>query len=277
MDQATATSSVTEAIGDVEKYGVAILTDVLDGSEVASVRSKLASAVETSEKAGVPTRNYVFDPDENNTRVYFLFNWDPVFIDLIMNETALTLAKSVIGDDMLISNFSANIMGPGAAPMRVHSDQDYIRDPWPSVPLAVNIGWCIDDFTAEMGATQYVPGSHLLNSNPDPDAQHEFVDVVAPAGSLLIMDGRTWHRSGRNTATEGQRAGLFAYYTKYWLRPQVNWNIHLDPQVIANSPVEFRKMLGYDAAIIDYRDAHKELGTGTWYTGAETAKISGAS
>ena len=68
---------------------------------------------------------------------------------------------------------------------RSHADQGYAVPPWPPSPLAVNVAWVLDDYTPEVGATRYVPGSHLLGHGPEPGATYETVPIDAPAGSLV--------------------------------------------------------------------------------------------
>jgi ectoine hydroxylase-related dioxygenase (phytanoyl-CoA dioxygenase family) len=176
--------------------------------------------------------------------VFLLFNRDPVFIDLIMRPVALQFVHESIGERFLISNFSANITGPGNQPMALHADQGYVPPPWPPLPFAVNVAWLLDDFTDDVGATRFVPGSHLLGHGPELGVTYDTVPAEAPAGSVMVMDGRLWHQTGANTTTDRERAGLFGYYAMPWLRPQVNWNNAIDPDVAATAPPAFLEALG---------------------------------
>jgi ectoine hydroxylase-related dioxygenase (phytanoyl-CoA dioxygenase family) len=146
---------------------------------------------------------------------------------------------------MLLSNYSANIQGPGAGSMLLHSDQGYIAEPWPDEALAVNVGWMVDDFTDATGATRYVPGSHHAAGSPDPDETYETVALEGPAGSMLIIDGRVWHTSGANRTEDRYRAAIFGYYTVPWIRQQLNWRELLDPEIAARCSQEFLFLIGY--------------------------------
>ena len=58
------------------------------------------------------------------------------------------------------------------------------------------------------------------------------------------MDGRVWHTSGANITADAERALLFGYYCKPFLRPQVNWNAALSPETQASLSPELHARLG---------------------------------
>lgn len=241
----TVTSSFEDVLQDVADHGVGMLEGALSADDVADVRARLDQAALASERIGVPTRGYEsVDPDERNQRVFLLFNLDPIFIDLIMRPIAVHFVHAVLGERYLISNFSANITEPGNQPMALHADQGYVPPPWAPRPFAVNVAWLLDDFAADVGATRYVPGSHLSGHGPEEGERYDTVAAEAPAGSLMVMDGRLWHQTGSNTTRDRHRAGLFGYYVMPWIRPQVNWNVALDPNVAASAPDGFLDLLG---------------------------------
>ena len=236
-----------EADRDLDDVGVAVISGVLDPARTADVRARLVDAADRSDAAGIPTRGYEFDFDDKNRRVFMLFAWDAVFVELIRHELALRYVHRTIGD-FRISNFSANITGPGAGGMHLHADQYYVPMPWTS-PFAVNVAWLLDDFTDENGATRVIPGSH--RALPDFAAPIETVPVEGPAGSIMVMDGRLWHQTGENRTASFHRAALFGYYVQPWIRPQINWNSSLPPEVQSGFDPAFRTMLGLDFGLTE--------------------------
>jgi fumagillin biosynthesis dioxygenase len=234
---------VDAADRDLDDVGVAVITGVLDPGATADVRARLLDAADRSDAAGIPTRGYAFDFDEKNRRVFMLFVWDAIFVELIRHPLALRYVNRTIGD-FLISNFSANVTAPGAGGMYLHADQYYVPQPW-TAPFAVNVAWLLDDFTDENGATRVVAGSHRSLSD-FAAAPVETVAVEGPAGSIMVMDGRLWHQTGANRTESVHRAGLFGYYVQPWIRPQINWNAALPPDVAAGFDPSFRAMLGLD-------------------------------
>ncbi len=247
------TTSAAQALKDLDQHGAAILAGVLTREGAADVRRRLLDGAARSEADGVPTRGYAFDPDQRNQRVFHLFNLDPVFVDLIRHPAALQFVQHTLGNEFLISNFSANITAPGSQKMILHADQGYVPAPWPAHPLACNVAWLLDDFTEENGGTRFISGSHRHGHSPDPAAVHETVAIEAPAGSLLVMDGRVWHQTGENRSADCQRAALFGYYVLRWLRPQINWNAALWPDTVATLDADFLHLLGYYSGNVEFQ------------------------
>ncbi len=237
-----ATAAARESLA---REGYVVVEDALGEAETRDIRARLWSGMSISEEDGVPLQGYAFDADEHNLRVFHLFNLDPVFVDLIQRPLARAMVEALLGEDYLISNFSANVTTPGSGRMQLHADQGYVPPPWPDQPLACNVAWLLDDFTEENGGTRYVPGSHLKGTNPAPEDEGASVPIVAPAGSMLVMDGRLWHQTGANCSSTTQRAALFGYYVKRWLRPQINWTAALWPETVANLSPAFLDLLGY--------------------------------
>jgi ectoine hydroxylase-related dioxygenase (phytanoyl-CoA dioxygenase family) len=238
-------STLDEAVADVRETGVGVVTGVLDADETASIRAALWAAAEAEERRGEELRVAALDPNPHNLRVVRLINEGAAFVGLALHEVALAAATALLGERFLLSNISANIALPGSGSMELHADQGYVVPPWPPTPLAVNVMWLLDDFTEATGATRYVPGTVRADRGPEPTEQVETVPIVAPAGSVALMDARVWHTSGCNRTADQERAGIFAYYVLPWLRPQVNWTAALDPDVVATAPPGLLELVGY--------------------------------
>ena len=83
------------------------------------------------------------------------------------------------------------------------------------------------------------------------------VPFTAPAGSVLVMEGRVWHTSGANVTADEDRALLFGYYTKPFIRPQWNFTAAMSPERQAESSELLRYRLGLDITLNS--DASKVL------------------
>lgn len=240
-------SVVDDAIVEAfERDGWVVLPDVLAPDEVARARAALVEAATASEARGMPTRMDYLDPGARNIRVYDLLAHDAVFLELVVHPGVLPYVSVLLDGDLSISNFSANTALPGSRSMNAHNDQSTVMpEPW-TTRYTMNAIWCLDDTEEANGATRYLPGSHRLTCfaevPEDPAAAME--PFEAPAGSVILMDGRLWHTSGANTTESRERALLFAFYARSFLRHQVNWGRALPRETRQQLSPQLKEWLG---------------------------------
>jgi fumagillin biosynthesis dioxygenase len=230
--------------------GWCVIPGVLTPAQADEARAHLWAAAEESERRGAPTRNIGLDPNRRNVRVFNLIDIDPLFVELIQHPLAIEVVAGLLGDAFLVSNFTANIALPGSGSMELHSDQSIVvPGPWMD-PWSMNIIWCLNDVREENGATRYLPGSHLYQTKADvpADALQRMAPFEATKGSVIAMDGRLWHTSGANRTANEERALLFGYYSRDFLRPQQNWNATLSPATIAGLSPNMNALLGLGAS-----------------------------
>ena len=237
------------AKAQLHEDGWCVIPDVLDPAATRQALDRLWAAADESRRRGVDTYMPVLDPNASNVRVFFLMELDAIFRDLIAHPTAVEMVRSLLGREFLISNFTANIARPGSKSMALHSDQSLVvPEPWVQ-PWALNVIWCLTDVTFDNGATLFIPGSHRWQTRADvpADANRRLQPFEAKAGSIIVMEGRIWHTSGANITADRDRALLFGYYTRPFLRQQVNWNAALSAETQASLSPQMRRWLGLEA------------------------------
>jgi ectoine hydroxylase-related dioxygenase (phytanoyl-CoA dioxygenase family) len=233
-------------LDDLDANGFCVVENVLTAAEVSDTRQKLLAAADESNRRGVPTHIPSLDPNDANIRVFNLLDLDPVFLELMERPEAIEFVKALVGDNFIVSNFTANIALPGAKSMHAHSDLGIVfPGPWLN-SWSMNVLWCLDDVHKDNGATRYLPNSHRIESAEDvpEDMLDNMLSFEAKAGSIIIMDGRLWHTSGENVTENEERAIVFGYYSAAFLRPQVNWNVLLDETTQRNLSKQSREWLG---------------------------------
>lgn len=235
-----------QALSDLGSHGLCLLAEALDPETLMRARAAIYQAADDDRTGHRQTKRFALDQNDHNQRVWNLLNRDPVFTSLAEHPIALKLVREILGWPALLSNISGNITEPGAAPGVLHADQVFVPEPWPARPQGLNVAWCIDDFTAENGATEVVPGSHLLHRNPTAaDAAASPVPILAPAGTLCAFDSRIWHRSGANRSADQTRAAVFPFYTTPVYRTQENWFLSLDQKVLRHASDDLLTLLAY--------------------------------
>ncbi len=240
------TDDLDQAESDLREHGLCLVTGVLDAATITTVHDELYRAAASDRTRG-REQKFAFDyeHDDTNQRVWNVLSRNPVFVDLAEHPAALRLVRSVVGWPALLGNLSANITGPGGGEMVLHADQIFVPEPWPADPQGVNVAWCVDDFTADNGATCVVPGSHRLSRLPRPDEPIEAVPLVAPAGTMVVFESRLWHRTGFNRTANERRAGIFGWYTRPIYRTQENWFLALDPSIRQFASDDLLVLLGF--------------------------------
>jgi hypothetical protein len=236
---------------ELREHGVAVVPGVLDPDAAGAALARLWAASAESQRRGIPAHIAGLDPNEANVRVFDLIERDPLFGDLIAHPLADAIVGGLLGPDYIVSNFTANIARPGSASMVVHSDLAAVApEPWVA-PQTVNVIWCLTDVRADNGATRYIPGSHRYTTMADlpADPLAAMVPFEAAAGSIIVMEGRVWHTSGSNVTADEDRALLFGYYTKPFLRPQWNFTASLSEERKAAMTPLLRYRLGLDVTL----------------------------
>jgi fumagillin biosynthesis dioxygenase len=230
----------------MEENAFYVVPDVLNKAEIVSVRNAVWNAARVQQAPHLEGT----DPNARNLRVYNLPNYDRLFLKLLQHPLATEFVEAIIGAGAILSNFSANIALPGSGSMPIHSDQALVTPPPWKEPWTINIAWCLDDISERNGATRYVPGSHKAQSVEDlPErAKNRTVAFEASAGSLIAMEGRLWHTSGANRTTDEERTMIFAYFTRDFIRQQINWNVALSDEAKSWLDEADRHLLGMEAA-----------------------------
>lgn len=246
MEQSTAvpptpTTDLATASRALAESGYCVVTDVLGRAELDALRTSFAG-IEAKDRAG---GNPWYS--RGNYRIFSLLNNGSEYVALAEHPVALALTEQLLGEHHLLSSITAHVTMPGNAAQSVHTDQQYIPGPWPYV-MGAQACWLLDEFTEANGGTVIVPGSHLTGRAPTKEdvAAATTVSVSAPAGSLLVLDGRVWHRAGVNTTPDTIRRGIFTHYCSPFIRQQENFFRSLHPEVRNGLSPTMRRLLGYD-------------------------------
>lgn len=240
--QLTADLEVAEL--NLIEHGYCLLHAVITQDQLNALRERLAAVIAQEREDGTA---YIYDNDSQ--RVFNLQNKGQEFVDILEHPVVLRLMESVLGYNFLLSSTHANIARPAGVRMHLHADQTFARPPWPPYALVANSMWMIDDFTEENGATRIVPDSHLLGRQPDYAAGEdntETIPVCAPAGSVMVFDGRLWHQTGANVTENESRRGILNYYCRGYMRQQQNFFLGLNRDVLDNASPVMRRLLGWE-------------------------------
>ena len=288
------TTDLTQAKADIDEFGYCLLANAIADDYRAALLERVQEQAEAEKQLGLAfedggakqqwgafrdadgrIREEAFRAENGgvNQRVWMLVNKGKIFLDLLATPQVNELVGYVLGEEYLLSSYTANIAKPGGVAMNLHTDQWWMPEPasrerrslavgtmtrthFDDLPMAQrsmiapaacsNVLWMLNDFTESNGGTRVVPKSHLSGRHPDPeiDKDVESVATVAPAGSALITDGRVWHGTGANVGNT-PRYALITTYCGPQFRPQENYTVGTSDEVLATASPELLTLLGF--------------------------------
>ena len=191
----------------------------------------------------------------NTKRICSLARRSPAFVDLMLHPLLLAFADRFLlpaCSEYWLNTGQLMIVGPGETAQRLHRDEgNWPYQPWPGPEVTVSSIWALSDFTAEVGATCVVPGSHLWRDRDREADEGQAVQAVMPAGSALLYTGKVKHGAGANQTADTWRWGLHVSYVVGWLRPEENHNIAVPIEVARGLPERAQALLGYTSYVSD--------------------------
>jgi Phytanoyl-CoA dioxygenase (PhyH) len=143
-----------------------------------------------------------------STRINNFVNRGSEFDSIYIYPPLLSACCQIIGGPFKLSGMRARTLHTGAPAEGLHVDVKHQADGWPLVGCIL----MVDAFTAENGATRFVPGTHLQSREPgevmnNPNDDHpEQVLACGPVGSIVIFDASVWHGYSANTSTAPRRS-----------------------------------------------------------------------
>jgi ectoine hydroxylase-related dioxygenase (phytanoyl-CoA dioxygenase family) len=127
--------------------------------------------------------------------------------------------KRLLGAKVRVETAGSVLAEPGAAVQRWHQDVPHLFATGPHLPthfVAVFVPLC--NITDANGPTEFRAGSHIKANIVERPRE---LALACPLGSLIIFDGRVFHRGGANGSSE-PREVLFLNVCRHWFRDMSN-------------------------------------------------------
>jgi hypothetical protein len=177
-----------------------------------------------------------------------LIHLHPLFPEALLNERALAVVTYLLGESCVLFSSTGQIKGPGFQYLPLHADQanSGTPAPFPAVAQVCNAVWALTDYSADDGATCFVPGSHKLCRHP---TAREAVDLElfepleARAGSIIVWHGNTWHGAVPRRSP-GLRVGIIQYFGRWFHNPGNQFARLFTAEEIERHPPRFAQLIG---------------------------------
>jgi len=225
----------------IARDGFTILESVLAPDAADAIADDL---VALERKLGIGYGKNDFE-GEHTVRLYNLLVHGPLYEQIPVHEGVLPLVERVLDRGCLVSTLSSVSIDPGETAQLLHADDQLIPLEKPHAPIVCNTMWALTDFTAENGATRFVPGSHLSDRNPRPfDDEEGARTAEMPKGSVLVFNGSLWHGGGANRSGE-RRVGIAMNYCAGFIRQQENQQLGVPRELARRFAPRLQRLLGY--------------------------------
>jgi ectoine hydroxylase-related dioxygenase (phytanoyl-CoA dioxygenase family) len=250
-----AESELDFQIEEIERNGFTIIESVLSNDETCSIGLKM-DEVYRKQIDDIGGEDKLWEIGDSDS-VKHLMAYDEAFVSLLRHVKVLPIVRHFLKDYFVLNLQNGilnkpNVWNPASLWHRDLFFQHYTS----SRPLSISALFSIDDFTAEMGGTYVLPGSHRHESFPSPGYAQKFEQqLVVKAGSVIIFDSMMFHRAGFNGSSKVRRS-ISNIYTLPFIRQQISL-----PRVLKGkySDDDFlRKLLGYDSDPADHVDAWRK-------------------
>ncbi|WP_334163819.1 phytanoyl-CoA dioxygenase family protein [Phenylobacterium sp.] len=242
MDVATHRFDADAHARRIETQGYTVIEDFLDAPTVASVRQGLAPYL------GSHHGRNDFEGFRTE-RVYTLVARGKVFEDITEEPRLMALLGRFLQPGFLLTASQAICIHPGETAQDIHVDDGFYRLPRPRPAISYTVIVAVDDFTAENGGTEIVPGSHLW-TQAEIDARRDELEamltpMVIPSGAAVVFAGTLLHRGGANRSSR-PRLAFTNQYCEPWGRTQENFYLGIPREQVAAMSPRLQQLLGYD-------------------------------
>ncbi len=209
--------ALAKAAHSLREAGYVVLEDVFDPEWVTRMRTAASELIGAKRLGGKRTPNPQANVPAPRGRPFD----DPL---AHQNPLAVQVLSQVLGPKILRTEYWIKARLPGGGPdQQVHRDGRLL---FPELPYALPawttaVSIALSDFSAESGATEIWPGSHLTVDAGDDDrrateeraSRWPSTRLSMPAGSLALRDPRAWHR-GASNRTHSMRLMLDLHYVR---------------------------------------------------------------
>jgi len=254
------TTNLEQAKKDLSAWGYCLLTDAISPDLRRRLLDRMIEQAEMEGAAGVAYMadghglmrqigSFASNAKPVWQQVAGLLNKGRAFVDLMMNPNLHALSTHVFRNNPFdLCSIRGLIQRKGAKDGPLHIDQILVPFVTP-LPVLCNLTVTLTEYSIANGATHVVPGSHKLrpvHMGGDPNSLPE-VALVAPPGTAIVWEGRTWHRAAASDS-DAERIGVVLVTNMFWVRQQDIYAASLHDQVYDSMTTAERNFAGFMAS-----------------------------
>jgi ectoine hydroxylase-related dioxygenase (phytanoyl-CoA dioxygenase family) len=208
--------------GALSSFGVALLGQLLDNSELSAAREEASRVVTVSSTASVQTWVESCFGDAQIEQIDALLDISPEFSRLASRRDVVERLDELVPGPKRLFRSKLVLKQPGHPGYGLHQDQAWWTQA--EVSKTFTLGISLDDTTSEAGPVEFFLGSHLrlLTARETPrllevsevTCSTQRYTAMLRAGDAVLFSGLAVHRSGPNLSSFSRRMVYFSYALK---------------------------------------------------------------
>jgi ectoine hydroxylase-related dioxygenase (phytanoyl-CoA dioxygenase family) len=222
--------------------GFSILPGMLDAASCDRLRNAVARAI-ADYRPGATEQSRL-----DRYLIHDLLCQERMFAALLEDPRLQQVLEPLLGASWIMYAFTSSSLPPreGNYGSRIHVDSPRFV---PGYAFNIGVIWTLDEFTAANGATRLLPGSHRSEAAPQPEEfERHCVEAICPRGSLIVFNGRTFHRAGENSTGEWRHA-LTMNACRSFMKQRFDWVRFIPAAISDGLNAQARRIIGFDTRL----------------------------
>lgn len=248
-------SWLDSVLSSLKENGFAILEDVLDREFISTLKD---ASEEAREDLSDSVGEAVLLERGEYPYVRLPMNFNPVFYDVLGIDPMLSVLDSFFKTNFILRNQICQRVYPNKendpAKRVFHFYHQNFRHLHFIPGVIVDCVIPLDDSTEFNGVLLAFPQSHRWSDYPTEEELSQrscdLVKLIAPAGSLIFLDGMTWHREDHNRTDQAIDFVLHQFSPPIF-KQHFDYPRAIDSSIAETLPDRIRTVLGFDFRVPD--------------------------
>ena len=230
-------------IEDISRNGYTILENRMNPKDIEYAIKKVDEVYESQLKDCGGEKTLIEIGEQGLARN--LLQYDEFFLKLITHKEILSLMKHFLGGYYTLYTFNGNLNIPNLPATSTPWHRDLAFEHFTSSrPISLTTIWVLDEFNETNNGISILPSTQKHDIFPSFEYVEKYQSkIFAKAGSVIVLDGMLFHRSGLNNSNKRRRT-LQGMYTLPIIEQQI-----CIPQTLKGKYKDdsfLRQLLGYN-------------------------------
>jgi ectoine hydroxylase-related dioxygenase (phytanoyl-CoA dioxygenase family) len=276
-------ADIAEVMTAMNSDGAVILEDFLDLRQIAALNADIEPRIKQLSKGTYDSHEderYKEYFGKKTRRLSNLTAWSTVFREEILPHAELLryidALLAPVADTYWLSAAQVIDILPGEKAQILHRELDVypaFRTLAKGAPeMSPTFMVALSEYTAEVGATRIIPGSHLWTDFSDCGTPEMTIAAELRPGSGLLFSSKIVHGGGHNQTADRARRALALAYNPGWTTPEEAHPLTIPLEIARTLPPRAQQLLGFRSHY--YKATESRLWSYNYHDIADYLKLS---